>query len=80
MGNLCYQHVKDALSFAAKWNISLFKELRGTRMLYSQMVSPAVRQAVLEQMKKGGYKLPSLEAFNIESFGTVSHVIYAGNM
>jgi DNA-binding LacI/PurR family transcriptional regulator len=49
-------------------------------MLYSQMVSPAVRQAVLEQMKKGGYKMPSLKAFNIESFGSVSHVIYAGNM
>ena len=49
-------------------------------MLYSQVVSPTVRQAVLEQIKKGGYKMPSLKGFNIESFGTVGHVIYAGNM
>jgi hypothetical protein len=49
-------------------------------MLYSETVSPAVRQAVLQQLKKGGYKMPSLQSFNVESFGTVGHVIYAGNM
>ena len=49
-------------------------------MLDSEIVSPAVRQAVIEQLRKGGYKLPSLKAFNIEPFGNVGHVIYAGNM
>lgn len=49
-------------------------------MLYSETISPAVRQAVLQQLKKGGYKMPSLQSFNVESFGTVGHVIYAGNM
>lgn len=49
-------------------------------MLQSDIVSPAVRQAVLEQLKKGGYKLPSLKSFNVEPYGNVGHVIYAGNM
>lgn len=49
-------------------------------MLQSEKISPAVRQAVIEQMRKGGYKLPSLEVFNVEPFGNVGHVIYAGNM
>jgi hypothetical protein len=49
-------------------------------MLNSELVSPAVRRAVLEQLKKGGYKLPSLQSFNVESYGNVGHVLYAGNM
>lgn len=49
-------------------------------MLHSEIVSPAVRQAVLEQLKKGSYKMPSAKSFNIEPFGNVGHVIYAGNM
>lgn len=52
----------------------------GGVMLNSELVSPAVRRAVLEQLKKGGYKLPSLQSFNVESYGNVGHVLYAGNM
>ncbi len=49
-------------------------------MLNSEQVSPSVREAVIQQLKKGGYKLPSLQSFNIEAYGTVGHVLYAGNM
>lgn len=49
-------------------------------MLNSETISPAVRSAVIQQLRKGGYKLPSLQSFNIESYGTVGHVLYAGNM
>jgi hypothetical protein len=49
-------------------------------MLNSESISPAVRQAVLQQLKKGGYKLPALQSFNIENYGNVGHVVYAGNM
>lgn len=49
-------------------------------MLNSEHVSPSVRKAVVQQLKKGGYKLPSLQSFNIEAYGTVGHVLYAGNM
>ncbi len=49
-------------------------------MLNSEQVSPSVRKAVIQQLKKGGYKLPSLQSFNIEAYGTVGHVLYAGNM
>jgi hypothetical protein len=50
------------------------------KMLNSEQVSPSVREAVIQQLKKGGYKLPSLQSFNIEAYGTVGHVLYAGNM
>lgn len=49
-------------------------------MLNSEFISPAVRKAVIQQLKKGGYKLPSLQSFNVETNGTVGHVLYAGNM
>lgn len=49
-------------------------------MLNSETISPAVRKAVIQQLKKGGYKMPSLQSFNVEAYGTVGHVLYAGNM
>ena len=49
-------------------------------MLNSDNISPAVRKAVVQQLKKGGYKMPSLQSFNVEAYGTVGHVLYAGNM
>ncbi len=49
-------------------------------MLNSEQVSPSVRKAVIQQLKKGGYRLPSLQSFNVEAYGTVGHVLYAGNM
>lgn len=49
-------------------------------MLNSEIISPAVREAVVRQLKKGGYKLPSLQSFNVEAYGTVGPVLYAGNM
>ncbi len=52
----------------------------GENMLNSEQVSPSVRKAVIQQLKKGGYKLPSLQSFNIAAYGTVGHVLYAGNM
>jgi hypothetical protein len=52
----------------------------GDRMLNSEQVSPSVRKAVIQQLKKGGYRLPSLQSFNVEAYGTVGHVLYAGNM
>ncbi len=52
----------------------------GAPMLYSEVISPVVRKAVIQQLKKGGYKLPSLQSFNVEAYGTVGHVLYAGNM
>ena len=52
----------------------------GQPMLNSDVFSPETRKAVLQQLKKGGYKLPSLQSFNVETYGTVGHVLYAGNM
>jgi hypothetical protein len=52
----------------------------GAPMLNSETISPAVRKAVIQQLKKGGYKMPSLQSFNVETYGTVGHVLYAGNM
>ena len=49
-------------------------------MLHSTSISPDVRKAVIQQLKKGGYKLPALQSFNVESYGKVGHVLYAGNM
>lgn len=49
-------------------------------MLNSNVVSPEVRKAVIQQLKKGGYKMPSMQSFNAEAYGYVGHVLYAGNM
>lgn len=56
------------------------KTLMGIQVLNSDVISPAVRKAVIQQLKKGGYKLPSLQSFNVEAYGPVGHVLYAGNM
>lgn len=49
-------------------------------MLKSEVTSISVRKAVIQQIKKGDYKLPSLQSFNVEAYGNVGHVLYAGNM
>lgn len=49
-------------------------------MLHSEKISPQVRKAVIQQMQKGGYKAPSMMSFNVEAYGHVGHVLYAGNM
>ena len=54
--------------------------MHGYLMLNSEVFSPETRKAVVQQLKKGGYKLPSLQSFNVETHGTVGHVLYAGNM
>lgn len=36
--------------------------------------------AILQHIQNAEYRLPSLQTFNIESFGNVGHVLYAGNM
>ena len=49
-------------------------------MLNSSVVSPNVRAAIIAQLAKGGYKLPSLQTFNLENFGKIDSVLQAGNM
>jgi hypothetical protein len=49
-------------------------------MLHSNSISPEVKKAVVQQLKKGGYKLPSLQSFNVESYGNAGPVLYAGNI
>jgi hypothetical protein len=49
-------------------------------MLHSDVVSTEVRNAVIKQLKKGGYKLPAVQSFDVETYRNVGHVLYAGNM
>jgi len=45
-------------------------------MLHSNSISPEVRKAVIQQLKKGGYKLPALQSLTSNPTATC-HVLYA---
>lgn len=49
-------------------------------MLHSNKISPNVRAAVIAQLAKGGFKLPSLQSFNLDKVGKTAPVLQAGNM
>ncbi len=49
-------------------------------MLNTDSISAEVRKSVIQQIKKSGYKLPSLQTFNVEAYSNIVHVLHAGNM
>lgn len=42
--------------------------------------SPATRAAVLAQIAKGGYQLPSVSSLKLESVGISGPITFAGNI
>ena len=72
--------MQASCNLLSSYVIDAATSLMGQMMLKSEVFSPDTRKAVVQQMKKGGYKLPSLQSFNVETYGTVGHVLYAGNM